>query len=92
MTTYHHSAVHSRLLPRSLSLGIAMALAGMAIQPVHAIEFGDPDGLHGTVNTTVSYGIAYRTQDASNSLIGKAHFNPAIGAQPLPSSRCQRPA
>jgi hypothetical protein len=83
MTIYHNSAVHSRLLPRCLSLGIAMALAGVAIQPAHAVEFGDPDGLHGTVNTTVSYGIAYRTQNVSNSLIGKAHFNPAIGAQPL---------
>ena len=87
MTTNHNTTVRSRLLPRGLSLGIAMALAGVAIQPAHAIEFGDPDGLHGTVNTTVSYGIAYRTQDASDSLIGKAHFNPTIGAQPHASSR-----
>ena len=75
MTTYHHSAVHSRLLPRSLSLGIAMALAGVAIPPAHAVQFGDPVGWHGTVNTTLSYGVSVRTSDPSSQEIAKAYYD-----------------
>lgn len=86
MTNNHNIAVSSRLLPRGLSAAIAVALAGFAFAPAHAFEFGDPDAWHGTLNTTLSYGVAYRTQDASSSLIGKAYFNPAIGAQPLGGS------
>lgn len=76
----------ARPLPRGLVLAIGLALAGATIMPAHAIEFGSADGLHGTLNTTVSYGLAYRTQDASSTLIGKAYFNPTLGAQPLGGS------
>jgi len=86
MTINHNTTVRSRLLPRGLSAAIAVALTGFAFAPAHAIEFGDPDAWHGTVNTTLSYGAAYRTQDASSSLIGKAYFDPTIGAQPLGGS------
>ena len=92
MTTYHNSAVRSRLLPRGLSLGIAMALAGVAIQPAHAIEFGDPDGWHGTVNTTVSYGVSVRTSDPSSQEIAKAYYNPLVGTLPNAQQRAAKGA
>lgn len=62
-----------------LSLSLAVALAGFAGQ-AEAFEFGDPDGFNATINTTIGYGIGWRTQDAADDLIGKAQFNPLVSA------------
>jgi len=85
MTTQHTHTV--RPLPRGLAIAICLALAGMATQSAHAIEFGDADGLHGTVNTTLTYGVSYRTQDVDKGLIGKAYFNPLVSTLPNAQQR-----
>ena len=92
MTTNHNIAVRSRLLPRGLSAGIALALAGVAIQPAHAVQFGDPDGWHGTINTTLSYGVSVRTSDPSSQQIAKAYYNPFVGTLPNAQQRTAKGA
>lgn len=74
----------------TLSVALAIALAGVASQ-AQAFEFGDQDGFNGTVNTTIGYGIGWRTQDASDDLVGKAQFNPLVSALGL-GSAAQRAA
>jgi len=61
---------------RPIALAVALALAGAL--PAHAVDFGDQDGFHGTVNTTVSYGVAWRVQDPDENLIGKANLDPSV--------------
>ncbi len=75
----------------TLSLSLALALAGLASQ-AQAFEFGEQDGFNGTVNTTIGYGIGWRTQDPSDDLIGKAQFNPLVSALGLgsPAQRAAR--
>ena len=68
----------------TLSLALAVALGG-AVGPAQAFEFGDPDGFNGVVNTTIGYGIGWRTQDPSDDLIGKAQFDPTVSALGLGS-------
>jgi len=60
-----------------LALAVAVALAAPA---AHAIEFSRGE-LSGTLDTTLSYGVAVRMQDPADDLIGKAQFNPALVAQ-----------
>lgn len=74
----------------TLSLSLAVALAGFASQ-AQAFEFGSQDGFHGTVNTTIGYGIGWRTEDAADDLIGKAQFNPMVSALGL-GTQAQRDA
>ncbi|MFZ1390436.1 MAG: DUF1302 domain-containing protein [Dokdonella sp.] len=69
----------------TLSVALALALAGVASQ-AQAFEFGEQDGFNGTVNTTIGYGIGWRTQDASDDLVGKAQFNPLVSALGLGSA------
>lgn len=92
MTTNHNTTVRSRLLPRGLSAAIALALAGAAVQSAHAVQFGDPDGWHGTVNTTVSYGVSVRTSDPSSQEIAKAYYNPLVGTLPNAQQRAAKGA
>jgi len=73
-----------------LAAAITVALAAFAVQSAHALEFGDPDGWHGTVNTTLSYGVSERVSDPSDSGIAKAHFNPLIGLAPNAAQRAAR--
>lgn len=68
----------------TLSLSLSLALAGFASQ-AQAFEFGNQDGFNGTVNSTIGYGIGWRTQDPSADLIGKAQFNPLVSALGLGS-------
>ncbi len=77
----HFPAGHGMRTParNTLALATALALAGFAGQ-AQAFNFGDSDGFYGTVNTTIGYGIGWRTQDPSDDLIGKAHFNPMVSA------------
>ncbi|MHB8448777.1 MAG: DUF1302 domain-containing protein, partial [Rudaea sp.] len=92
MTTNHNIAVRSRLLRRGLCAGIALALAAAAIQPAHAVQFGDQDGWHGTINTTLSYGVSVRTSDPSSQQIAKAYYNPLVGTLPNAQQRTAKGA
>jgi hypothetical protein len=59
-------------------LATAVAVALLAAAPAaHAFEFQN-GGLTGSLDTTVSYGISVRTEDADPDLIGKSYFNPAL--------------
>ena len=62
---------------RVLGSAIALALAGLAA-PAHAIEFEFGDGWTGNLDTTVSYGVSMRMQDANRDLIGKSNINPFV--------------
>lgn len=69
--------------PKVLGSAIALALAsGLAASSAHAIDFEFGDGWTGTVDTTVSYGISMRTEDAATNLIGKANINPLLNFAP----------
>ena len=67
------------LIPRGLAAAIALALAGYAATPAQAFEFGNADGFHGTVNTTLSYGVDIRTQDPSSDNVAKSFYDPFVG-------------
>jgi hypothetical protein len=71
---------------RALGAAITLALAGLAA-PVHAIEFEFGDGWTGSLDTTVSYGVSMRMQDADNALIGKANLNPTVFTLPNATQR-----
>ena len=93
MTINTHIPTGSRLrrpVHNALALATALALVGFASQ-AQAFQFGDQDGFHGTVNTTLGYGIGWRTQDAADDLIGKAQFNPLVSALGL-GTQAQRDA
>ena len=62
---------------RALGTAIALALAGLAA-PAHAIQFEFGDGWTGNLDTTVSYGVSMRMQDADRDLIGKSNINPTV--------------
>ncbi|UXI68848.1 DUF1302 domain-containing protein [Tahibacter amnicola] len=76
-----------------MAAAVALALGALATAPVFAFEFGDEDGFHGTVNTTVTYGVAWRMSSQDPDLIGKAQYNPAISLPPFSlGSQSQRDA
>jgi hypothetical protein len=77
-----HSKPRSGLRP--IAAAVAFALGAAAIVPAaQAFEFGNQDGLHGTVNTTVTYGVSWRVASQDPDLIGKAQFNPLVGVPPF---------
>jgi len=93
MTTQNNTnTARVRLLPRGLAAAITLALTGFAMQPAHALEFGEQDGWHGTLNTTLSYGVSMRVSDPSDDEIAKAHFNPLVGLLPNAQQRSARGA
>jgi hypothetical protein len=61
-------------------LATAVAVALFSAPAAQAFEF-EHGGLTGSLDTTVSYGISVRTEDADPDLVGKAHFNPLICLQ-----------
>ena len=69
----------SGLLARA-PLATAVAVALLAAPAAQAFEF-QKGGLTGSLDTTVSYGISVRTEDADPNLIGKAYFNPLLCTQ-----------
>jgi Protein of unknown function (DUF1302) len=75
----------------ALAVAIALALAGITPR-AHAIEFGDADGFHGTWNTTLSYGIAVRTDDPGSNNVAKAYYDPLVGTLPNPQQRAAKGA
>src|SRR3954454_3892266 len=84
--------VRRSFVRRGLSTAIAIAIVGAFATSAQAFEFGDADGFHGTINTTLSYGIDVRTSDPSSDEIAKAHFNPLVGLQPNAQQRAARGA
>ncbi|MEZ5460222.1 DUF1302 domain-containing protein [Dokdonella sp.] len=80
MKTSNTSRAGSRLRSPALStLSIAMALAfAGAASEAQAFAWGEEEGFNFVVNTTLSYGVGWRTQDADPDLIGKAQFDPTI--------------
>ena len=89
--TNTHAARHL-VLPRTLVAAIALALVAVAATPAQALQFGDQDGLHGTLNTTLSYGVSVRTSDQDSAQIAKAYYNPFVGALPNAQQRTAKGA
>jgi hypothetical protein len=61
-------------------LATAIAFGLLAAPAAQAFEF-QKGGLTGSLDTTVSYGVSIRTEDADPDLIGKGYFNPLICTQ-----------
>lgn len=80
------------VLPRTLTAAVTLALAAYAATPAHALQFGEADGLHGTLNTTLSYGVSVRTADQDSSNIAKAYYNPFVGTLPNAQQRTAKGA
>ncbi|HEX4482006.1 MAG TPA: DUF1302 domain-containing protein [Rudaea sp.] len=76
----------------ALAVAIALALNASVATRAHAIEFGDAEGFHGTWNTTLSYGIAVRTEDPSSDNVAKAYYDPLVGTLPNPEQRAAKGA
>ncbi|MDD3764976.1 MAG: DUF1302 family protein [Nevskiales bacterium] len=58
-----------------------LAVAALAAaQPAHAIffDFDDEGNITGVLNTTITAGAAWRMQDPSSDLIGKANLDPEV--------------
>ncbi|CAN5205469.1 DUF1302 domain-containing protein [soil metagenome] len=64
-------------------LAAAVAVALLAAPAAQAFEF-TKGTLTGSLDTTVSYGYSWRTEDADPNLIGKVQFNPALCYQNIP--------
>jgi hypothetical protein len=90
--TKHKSSVSTNFVRHGLSTAIALAIAAGCATTAQAFEFGDADGFHGTINTTLSYGIDLRTSDPGSDEIAKAHFNPLIGLAPNAQQRAAKGA
>ena len=73
-------------------MAITVALAGYAAAPAQAFEFGESDGLHGTVNTTLSYGVDVRVADPSDQIVAKSYYNPLVGLLPNAQQRAAKGA
>jgi len=89
MNTNFAALPRRALATRQLASAIlmAMASAGSPFFSAHALEFGDQNGWHSTLNTTVSYGVSQRVADRNESLIGKAYFNPLVSQLPNAQQR-----
>jgi hypothetical protein len=59
-------------------LAMAVAFALLSAPAVQAFEF-EKGELTGSVDTTVSLGYSWRTEDRDPNLVAKANFNPLIG-------------
>ena len=80
MQIHTNNCQSNRALRRHLmAVATTAALAGFAGQ-ASAVSFGNPDGFHGTISTTVAYGIALRAADRDDDLVGKAALNPGVSA------------
>lgn len=63
-------------------LAMAVAVALLSAPAAQAFEF-ERGELTGSIDTTVSLGYSWRTEERDPSLIGKANFNPSICLQNL---------
>lgn len=90
MKSIHPARGSIALAPLAAAVGLAL-LAPSA----QAFEFGTGE-FTGSIDTTVSYGYSWRTEDQDPNLIGKAQFNPLLCAQnravlPLPAASATNP-
>lgn len=69
---------------RPLGAAIAVALGAMLATPAEAYDFSSGE-LTGTLDTTLSYGIAVRMKDPDASQRGKANINPLLNGIPIVS-------
>jgi len=65
-------SIRSALLAAGASSGLLLATL-----PAHAAQF-DVGPVSGSVDTTISLGLSYRTEPRADSMIGKANLNPAL--------------
>ena len=72
---------------RALGTAVAMALAGFAAAPAHAIDLDFGEGWNASLDTTLSYGVSQRLHQQADNLIGKAQFNPTVSQLPNPQQR-----
>lgn len=68
-----------KLRPNRFHAAIALALAVAAPIPTQAFDFDFGNDWSGSWDTSLSYGISQRLDDADPDLLGHAQFNPAIG-------------
>jgi hypothetical protein len=83
---------NARIVVRPLALALAAAIAASAANQASAFDFGTNDGWHGTLNTTLSYGVDFRVADQDPELIAKAHYNPLVGLLPNAQQRAAKGA
>jgi len=83
---------NARIVVRPLALALAAAIAAGAANQASAFDFGDNDGWHGSLNTTLSYGVDFRVADQDPDLIAKAHYNPLVGLLPNAQQRAAKGA
>ena len=76
---HSHNKLERTLRPALLATAVAVALGA---SPVQAFEFqlGEVDA---RLDTTISYGAAWRMEERDPDLVGKAFFNPAISQASL---------
>ncbi len=72
-----HSKLRCGTFLAPLAAAIGLALLAPTAQ---AFEFGHGE-FTGSIDTTVSYGMSWRTEDRDPNLVGSAAFNPLICAQ-----------
>jgi Protein of unknown function (DUF1302) len=77
---------------RALTCAIAVGLVAAATMNAQAIEFGEQDSWHGSLNTTISYGVDMRVSDRDPEQIAKAHYNPFVGLLPNAQQRAAKGA
>ena len=75
-----------------LALALAAAIAAGAANQASAFDFGDNSDWHGSLNTTLSYGVDFRVADPDPDLIAKAHYNPLVGLLPNAQQRAAKGA
>jgi hypothetical protein len=83
---------NARIVVRPLALALAAAIAAGVANQASAFDFGDNDGWHGSLNTTLSYGVDFRVADQDPDLIAKAHYNPLVGLLPNAQQRAAKGA
>jgi hypothetical protein len=83
---------NARIVVRPLALALAAAIAAGVANQASAFDFGDNDGWHGSLNTTLSYGVDFRVADQDPELIAKAHYNPLVGLLPNAQQRAAKGA
>lgn len=75
------NAFHGRVARAPLAAAVALGL--LAAPAVNAFEFSRGE-LTGSLDTTVSYGYAWRVNDPDPDLVGKSWFNPLLCTQNVP--------
>ena len=76
-----NTAHHGRVARAPLAAAVALGL--LAAPAVQAFEFSRGE-LTGSLDTTVSYGYAWRVEERDVNLIGKSWFNPLLCTQNVP--------